>query len=98
MTETLLSTVRRHGEAHADRAGIAPTPIPGVMTVRATAPSDLQHAISKPLVCLVVQGAKQVTMGNRAFTFSAGDSLLITADVPNLRKRCGSNGWRMWRG
>ena len=32
----------------------------------------------------MLQGTKHVTMGNRAFTFSAGDSLLITADVPTV--------------
>jgi AraC-like DNA-binding protein len=81
---TLLDAVRRHGEAHADANGIAPTPIPGLTTVRATAPSGLLHAVSRPLVCLVVQGAKHVTMGTQGFAFSAGDSLLITADVPTV--------------
>jgi AraC-like DNA-binding protein len=42
----------------------------------------MQHAISKPLICLVVQGAKNVTTGATSVDFSAGESLLITADVP----------------
>ncbi|MGJ5178248.1 AraC family transcriptional regulator [Bradyrhizobium oligotrophicum] len=81
---TLLHAVGRHAEAHADAAGIGQTPIPGLMTVRATAPSGLLYAISRPLVCLVVQGSKHVTMGRQGFGFSAGDSLLITADVPTV--------------
>jgi AraC-like DNA-binding protein len=52
--------------------------------VRATAPSELAYDIQRPLACLVLQGSKHVTMGTRAFCFSAGDSLLITADVPTL--------------
>jgi AraC-like DNA-binding protein len=84
MTDTLLKAVRRYAEAIADPAGIARAPIAGLTTIRATAPSGLDHAISRPLVCLVLQGAKQVTMGNRTFTFNAGDSLLITADVPTV--------------
>jgi AraC-like DNA-binding protein len=84
MTDTLLKAVRRYAEVHADPAGVARTPIPGLTTIRATTPSGLDYAISRPLACLVLQGTKQVTMGNRAFTFSAGDSLLITADVPTL--------------
>lgn len=78
----LLTAVSRHADAHADANGIARTPIPGLMTVRAIAPSGLMHDISRPIVCLVLQGSKQVTMGIQAFAFSAGDSLLITADVP----------------
>ncbi|MGD1879073.1 MAG: AraC family transcriptional regulator N-terminal domain-containing protein [Kiloniellaceae bacterium] len=91
MTETLLDAVRRHSEAHADTAGISQTPIPGLTTIRATAPSDLQYAISRPLICLVVQGTKRVTMGSQTFTFSAGDSLLITADVPTASQITGAS-------
>lgn len=81
MTETLLSAVRRHADLHADAAGLAQTAIPGLATVRATAPSALDHAAQRPLVCLVVQGSKDVTLGSRTLSFTPGDSLLITSDV-----------------
>lgn len=80
----LLTAVRRHADACADSTGVAATPIAGLSTIRATAPSDLAYAISRPLVALVVQGSKHVTMGTRGFAFSAGESLLITADVPTV--------------
>ena len=54
--------------------------------MRATAPSGLVYAISRPLVCLVLQGSKHVTMGAHDFAFTAGDSLLITADVPTVSR------------
>lgn len=81
---TLLVAVSRHADAHADANGIARTPIPGLFTVRANAPSGLLHDISRPLVCLVVQGSKHVTMGTQGFAYSAGDSMLIAADVPTV--------------
>ena len=84
MTDTLLNAVRRHTETHAGPAGLAQTPIPGLAIVRATSPTGLVHAISRPLVCLVLQGSKQVAMGTQVFTFAAGESLLITADVPTV--------------
>lgn len=84
MTDTLLNAVRRYVEAYADPDGLAQTPIPGLTTIRSTTPSGLVHAISRPLVCLVLQGSKQVAMGTRTFAFDAGDSLLITADVPTV--------------
>ncbi len=84
MTDMLFDAVRRYAEAHADPAGLAQTPIPGLTTIRSTAPSGLDHAISRPLVCLVLQGSKQVVMGTQTFAFGAGDSLLITADVPTV--------------
>lgn len=79
---SLLEIMDRHGRMHADADGIATTPIPGIMFFRVPAPTGSVHAIARPLACLVVQGAKRVTMGTRDFDFGAGDSLLITADVP----------------
>lgn len=84
MTHTLLRAVRRYVETYADPAGVAQTPIPGLTTIRSVTPSGLLHAISQPLVCLVLQGSKQVAMGTQSFSFGAGDSLLITADVPTV--------------
>jgi len=82
MTNPLLDAVHRYTATHGDPGGLALTAIPGLATVCATAPSGLIHAISRPLICLVVQGAKQVAMGAEILAFGAGDSLLITADVP----------------
>ncbi len=84
MTDTLLEAVRRYTEAHSNPAGLAQTSVPSLATIRATSPSGLVHAISRPLVCLVLQGGKQVAMGQQVFTFAAGESLLITADVPTV--------------
>lgn len=84
MSTLLLDAVRRYSEMRADRDGMASTPIQGLSTVRAVRPSGLVHAIARPLVCLVLQGSKQVVKGAEAFTFAAGDSLLITADVPTV--------------
>ncbi|UQN09800.1 AraC family transcriptional regulator [Deinococcus sp. QL22] len=84
MSDPLLDTVRRYVETCADPAGLAQTPIPGLTIIRQVVPSGLVHAISRPLVCLVLQGSKQVAMGTQTFAFGAGDSLLITADVPTV--------------
>ena len=91
MDETLLNAVRRHADTHVGRDGIAPTPIPGLTAIRATAPSALQYAVSRPLVALVLQGRKRVAMGSRVFDFGAGDSLLITADVPTVSQITGAS-------
>ena len=70
----------------ADPIGTTATPLASLAVVRADQPSGLTHDISKPLVCLVVQGTKRVTLGAASFTFGVGDSLLITADVPTVSK------------
>ncbi len=84
MNEKLLAAVRRHVEGCADPAGVSRTPLPGLTLIRADAPSELVYAITRPLVCLVLQGSKDVATGQRTLAFRAGDSLLITADVPTV--------------
>jgi AraC-like DNA-binding protein len=84
MTDSLLDLVRHHAMAHADQSGVASTPIRGLTTICTTLPGELQYAISKPMVVLVLQGGKRVSMGRQTFDFGAGDSLVITADVPTV--------------
>ena len=84
MNDTLLQYAGRYAEIYADRDGVARTPVPGLTILRATAPSTLQYAVSRPMVVLVQQGAKRVITGSNTFEFGAGESLLITADVPTV--------------
>ena len=84
MNDELLDHARRYADAQADRTGVASTPVSGLVILRETAPTMLQYAVSKPLVALVLQGGKRVTMGSSTFDFGAGDSLLITTDVPTV--------------
>lgn len=84
MNGQLLDLARCYADAMADRNGVAATPVKGLVILRETAPTVLQFAISKPLVALVLQGDKRVTMGSSSFDFGAGDSLLITTDVPTV--------------
>lgn len=81
---SLLRAVQRYTAAHAGPNGVARTPIDGLSLIRASKPSGIEYAISRPLACLVLQGSKQVTMGTDVFQFSGGMSLLINGDVPNV--------------
>jgi len=82
MDTLLLDAVRRYADAHADREGVARTPVPGLTAIRSTGRTALSYQVQRPLACLVLQGAKLVTMGSQSLHFHPGDSLLITADVP----------------
>lgn len=84
MPDALLAAVRRFTDLQADARGVAATSIAGLSTLRADTPGELQYAISRPLVALVVQGRKRVMMGRQSFEFGAGDSMVIAADVPTI--------------
>lgn len=92
MTRQLRDAVSRYTEANAGAGGIAPTDIKGMSLVRTTAVGELQYAIQRPLICLVVQGAKQVTVGSQTLAFSAGDSMLLTADAPTVSQIIRASG------
>ena len=82
MTEDLSRLVRHYADAHADREGVAATPLQGVSAMRAYAPTGLAKSIYKPVVCLVLQGAKQAAVGPDTHEFAAGQSAIISANVP----------------
>ncbi|CAM4365740.1 AraC family transcriptional regulator N-terminal domain-containing protein [Bordetella muralis] len=83
--KTLLEHVRRYADLHVDNAyGVAATPVSGIVILRETAPGPLQYAISKPLVAMVLQGSKRVSMGEHSLDFGAGESLLISNHVPTV--------------
>jgi len=86
MSDSLLGAVGRYAEAHVGQDGVARTPVGGLTMIRAQAPGDIQYAISRPLVALVVQGSKHVSMGDREYVLHCGDTLLITADVPTVSR------------
>ena len=91
MASTLLNIARRYAQAFSDRTGSIQLPIQGLTLIRETTPTALQYAINKPLVALVLQGSKRVTMGSKTFNFGAGESLLITADVPTVSQITAAN-------
>ena len=84
MTHDLLEAARRYAERHVDAGGIARTPFPGLVIFRETAATPLNYAVNKPLVAMVLQGGKRVTVGGNTVDFGAGQSLLITAEVPTV--------------
>jgi AraC-like DNA-binding protein len=84
MTQRLLEIAFRYAESNADHDGIARTPIPGVTVIREMVPGVMQFAVNRPLVALVLQGRKRVVMGHQTFEFGAGESLLVTTDVPTV--------------
>ena len=86
MTQALQRAVRDYVDAHGDSLGFAATPLGGVGMMRAYAPTGILKSIYKPLVCLILQGTKQVTVGQDTYVFAAGQSALVSADVPVMSR------------
>jgi AraC-like DNA-binding protein len=84
MLEDLKRAVWRYADAHANADGVAIPPMPGMGMMRAYAPTPMMKSMYRPVLCLVLQGAKQMTVGGEALEFSAGRSVLVSIDKPTV--------------
>ena len=82
MSETLLDAVTRYTDAHIGRSVFA-TAIKGLAILRSEHPKPPSHRISKPALCVVVQGAKCTTFGNKRFDYRAGQALVVSLEIPS---------------
>jgi len=57
--------------------------LPGVHVSRASrAHADFHHAVQRPALCLVAQGAKRVMLGQERYEYDASRVLVYSVDVP----------------
>ena len=82
MTADLTTAIRTYARAHANADGLVQTPLPGVTFMCVHAPSGLMHALYKPVLCLMLGGAKQLAFGREVQVFSAGQSVIVRSNVP----------------
>lgn len=84
MRDSLLDLCRRYADAHVDPCGVAITPVTGLSIVRALHPGELQAAVCRPLIAMLLQGRKRVTTGIESFEYGPGEIMVIAADVPTV--------------
>ncbi|TKD21688.1 AraC family transcriptional regulator [Rhodobacter capsulatus] len=58
------------------------TPLEGLYLTSVSAPTGPIHAVYRPSLCVVVQGAKISMLGDRAFCYDAGKCLIASMEVP----------------
>lgn len=81
-TNELIDAVGAYASRHANRDGLATTPISGLRMMRVTAAGRDLHSIYRPLICFILQGAKQMTVGLETGIYGAGRSVIVAADMP----------------
>lgn len=80
--DSLKQAVRTYAASHANGDGLALTPVPGLRMMCVETPRGDLHSIYRPLVCLILQGAKRMIVGREERIFSAGQSVIVSADMP----------------
>jgi AraC-like DNA-binding protein len=54
----------------------------GLVLLRQVAPSAREASLYAPVLCLILQGKKQVSIGGRTLSFGPGECLLVSHDLP----------------
>ncbi len=82
--EALCRAVRSYSDSHGNEDGLAMTPVPGLRMMRAFAPTGPMRSVYRPLVCLVLQGAKRLTVAGKEQEFRGGQAVVVAVDAPVL--------------
>jgi AraC-like DNA-binding protein len=54
----------------------------GLLLLRQGIPSSFEASLYEPVLCLILRGSKQVSIGEQIFSFGPGECLLVTNDLP----------------
>jgi AraC-like DNA-binding protein len=71
---------------HADTVKGRDTGIAGLFVHREVKPSPFEATVYHPVICLNLQGRKEVAIGDRSVAFGAGQSLIVSHDVPVMAR------------
>jgi AraC-like DNA-binding protein len=67
---------------HARGEGVHATAVPRLWLIRMSGPTEPIHTLHEPALCVIVQGAKQVTLGSRILFYDPEKYLVVSTDLP----------------
>lgn len=60
----------------------ATQPMDGLLLLQQNSPSSFEASLYEPVLCLILQGRKQVSIGEQTLSFGPGECLLVSHDLP----------------
>ncbi|MGF6760141.1 AraC-like DNA-binding protein [Paraburkholderia sp. GAS33] len=82
MSNALIEAVKRYTDQQAGKGSPFITAIDGMAILRADHEKPASHLIMKPALCVVVQGTKWTTFGDRRYDYPAGRALVVSVEMP----------------
>ena len=61
-------------------------PVDGLFLLRHLKPTPLEATLYEPVLCLILQGQKEVCVGEALVTVGPGDSLVVSHDIPVISR------------
>jgi AraC-like DNA-binding protein len=74
--QAMLRVAAAEGEQQAAQ------PMAGLRLFRRDRPSPIEASLYEPVLCLILQGEKQVSFGEQTLSFGPGECLLVSTDLP----------------
>lgn len=81
MLDELKAALKSYLGSQAEQFGVFKTPIPGMVIGHAQAQKLPDYAIYRPAIGVVVQGAKQVWLGEQVLDYQEGEALLVSVSL-----------------
>ncbi|MGM9928872.1 MAG: AraC family transcriptional regulator N-terminal domain-containing protein [Bacillus sp. (in: firmicutes)] len=69
-------------EHHCEQDGVHPTVIPSVYLIRESMMTEPISRVNEPSFCLILQGEKEVLLGQNHFRYGPGDYVVASVDLP----------------
>lgn len=82
MTSTLLSAVTSFVDAQGGGEGHFPLPTGGAHVLRSFRTVDANHALYRPSLCVVVQGGKELLVGDDTLEYGVMQALIVSMETP----------------
>lgn len=83
MHKELASILEKFCSKHAGQSPFS-TEIEGLTLLRSHYAKPPSHIISKPALCIVAQGNKWTSFGEKVFHYGAGEALVVTVEMPSV--------------
>lgn len=81
-TAAALAAIAADTLRHVPGEGMHDTAVPGLMLIRADAPTQPIHSLYRPALCVLAQGAKEVGLGAQRYVYDAAHCLVVSVDLP----------------
>jgi hypothetical protein len=82
LLEGLVELASRRIPAADDGQRQAARLMDGLVLLRQDFPSSLEASLYEPVLCLILQGRKQVSLGEQTLSFGSGECLLVSHELP----------------
>lgn len=84
MLTLLRDAITRYVDDRGGSDGVYSTAIEGLVFMRVTDRTLPHPLIYRPQLCLIVQGAKRLTVGDAQFDYGQGQALIVSVELPGV--------------